>query len=351
VKNKKLHLKNSDAALPDAITKTLMELERAGEDYMPLIRFWRKLSKSPHQNSKDQLYSFIIHNKIQITEHGDVVLEKGVVQKANGMPDEFVDDYTKKIDHSIGSYVSMPREKVVDNKNQTCAAGLHAAPPSYVRDFYKQSVLVEIIVNPADIVSVPIDYNSRKVRCCAYRVAGYSLKTPRNKQIIKLSEFITDINDSSIYNQPVKEQEKSTIKTTKIEEIVNENKSGSIINLGGLSGKAIVAITMQNLNCQSFGGPNPSKSAVLKTAADKFSKAGWTVSMNENCNPIEKETEEKILNNRNFKTFENMTAKEVVAEVMKDLKCDKFGGDVPRKAQVLEKARKLYADNNWKIKN
>lgn len=128
VKNKQLFLKNSTEVLPSVIAKALIELERAGEDYMPLIRFWRKLSKSSSENSKQQLYSFIVHNKIQITELGDVVLEKGVKQRSGGMPDELVDDRTGTIDHSIGSFVSMPREKVEDNPNVTCASGLMCSP-------------------------------------------------------------------------------------------------------------------------------------------------------------------------------------------------------------------------------
>lgn len=327
-----------------------MELEKANEDYMPLIRFWRKLSKSPHKNSKEQLYSFIIHNKIQITEQGDIVLEKGVKQKSNGMPDELVDDRTGTIDHSIGSYVSMPREKVVDNKNITCSSGLHAAPPEYVRNFYSSGILIELVVNPVDVVSVPTDYNSRKVRCCAYRVMGYSPKTARTKQIIKLSEFITNLDNEITYNK--KSKEDKSINSTRIEkEIVTLNKENfKVINLGGLSAKAVVALTMDNLGCKLFGGSEPRKAAVLKIAQEKFNEAGWTVSMNENSKPLEEKVEKEILKNKNLKSFDSMTAKQVVQEVMKDLKCEKFGGDIPRKAKVVSQAGKLYENAGWKVK-
>jgi hypothetical protein len=357
VKNKQLHLKNSNEPLPPVIAKTLLELERSGEDYMPLIRFWRKLSKSPHQNSKEQLYSFIKHNKVQITELGDIVLEKGVSRKAGGMPDELVDARTGTIDHSVGSYVSMPRNGVVDDKNQTCASGLHAAPSEYVRDWYKQNVLVELVVNPMDVVSVPTDYDSRKVRCCAYRVVGYSPKTPRENQIVKLSEFITDIDSDQIHYQ-----EKHTVesKGDKSRNVVKENSSGKVINLGGLSAKAIVALTVKHLKCEPFGGEHPGKAAVLKQASKKFVEKGWTVSVKKGTTETisESGTKSRIKQKPakpkqivvNFKELKNATAKEVVKQTMKDLKCSKFGGDVPRKAKALKIAKKLYKEAGWKIK-
>lgn len=342
--------------MPNAITKTLLELERASEDYMPLIRFWRKLSKSTHQNSKEQLYSFILHNKIQITEQGDIVLEKGVKRKNGGLPDELVDDRTGTIDHSIGSYVSMPREKVVDDKNQTCSAGLHCAPPSYVRQFYGSHILVELIVDPRDVVSVPVDYNSRKIRCCAYRVMGYSPKEQREKQIIKLSEFITNLDNDSIANT-VKEEIKEKVSTIKNEEILVQNKEKfNVVNLGGLSAKAVVALTMKTLGCETFGGSEPRKANVLKIAEKKFSEAGYTVSMNENARPVKPEVEEKITakvsikdNTIQWSVFDNITAKAIVKLVISHLSCVEFGGKEPRKAQVLKIAEKLYNEHNWKI--
>lgn len=367
VHDKQLYLKGSKEALPPAIVKTLIELEKANEDYMPLIRFWRKLSKSPHQNSKEQLYSFILHNKIQITEQGDVVLEKGVTQKPGGMPDELVDCRTKTIDHSVGSYVSMPREKVNDNKNQTCSTGLHAAPAEYVRQFYSNNTLIEVVVNPMDIVSVPVDYNSRKVRCCAYRVAGYSPKTPRSKQIVKLSEFIPNMGVNTTYSTSSSESVEK-VSTTKVADIKKETGATTkVINLGGLSAKAIVAITVKELGCETFGGNAPGKSACLKKAKKMFEDAGWTVSINENAPTVAPEVEAEITGEKVEKVaqivetvkefveskvvdFTDRTAKDIVTQAMKDLGCVKFGGMIPRRGRVIELATKLYIDAGWSIK-
>jgi hypothetical protein len=355
VKDKKLHLKGSNEPLPNAMSKALMELEKSGSDYMPLIRFWRKLSKSPHDNSKEQLYSFIIHNKIRITEQGDVVLEKGVQQKKNGMPDELVDCHSKTIDHSVGSYVSMPREKVDDNKNSTCSTGLHAAPADYVRNHYAGKILIEIVVNPADIVSVPVDYNSSKVRCCAYRVVGYSPKTPRENQVVSLSEFILNMDPEKTYNSGGASEKDVKISTKSANDVKSEKGATTkVINLGGLSAKAIVALTIRELECPTFGGNAPGKAACIKKATKLFEDAGWTVSVNANATPVSEEVEKEIIAAPEPEVksvdFDGKTAKEIISQAMLDLGCKKFGGMIPRRANTVKLATELYEEAGWVVK-
>jgi len=352
VKDKKLYLKGSDEPMPPAIVKSLIELEKSGEDYMPLIRFWRKLSTSKSENSKQQLYAFIIHNKIQLTEQGDVVLEKGVVRRIDGMPDELVDKHSGSIDHSIGAYVSMPRENVVDDRNRTCAAGLHAAPPEYVRKWYGggNDFIIEICVHPADIISVPKDYNSQKVRCCAYRVVGYSPKEARTEQIVKLSSFIAELDITRESYGKGKKSDKFEPQKT-----ITENDGGQIINFGGKTAKEIVKLTKKQLKVKSFGGKVPRRGAVVKKATEMFNKKGWTVIDNESETPVE-DIEVKVVAKItskviDFNELKNLTAKEIVKKVMKDTKCEKFGGFIPRKAKVLKQAKGLYEKINWTVIN
>ena len=190
VENGKVYLKDSDVEIPSAIVKKLIELEQSGETFLPLIRFWKKLMKNPSVNSREQLYGFMLANKIPLTETGDIVVEKGVNQKRGGLPGELVDTHSRSVDNSVGMIVEMPREKVVDNPNETCSRGLHVAAPEYVRKYWGQPIVIECIVNPADVVSVPVDYNNTKMRVCRYQVMGYSPKSQRVEQVIKLSDFM-----------------------------------------------------------------------------------------------------------------------------------------------------------------
>jgi hypothetical protein len=62
----------------------------------------------------------------------------------------------------------MPREEVDEDPNRTCSTGLHVACFDYAKDFGER--LIEVKVNPRDVVAVPVDYNGTKLRCCQFEV-------------------------------------------------------------------------------------------------------------------------------------------------------------------------------------
>lgn len=197
VKDKRLYLKGDDKPLPENITKRLLELETAGEDFMPLIRFWKKLKQNPSQASIDQLYGFMVHNNIGLDESGNIVVEKGVKQKAGAPVGELVDCHTGLVDNSIGMEVSMKWEDVDDNPDQTCSHGLHVGAPDYVRQFYNNNIIIKCLVNPKDVVSIPTDYNNTKMRVCRYVVAGYSDKS-EHKPIYRFEDFLVTPPEESL---------------------------------------------------------------------------------------------------------------------------------------------------------
>ena len=77
------------------------------------------------------------------------------------------------MDQQVGAIVTMPREKVVFDEDLTCAPGLHFCSKDYLRFFFneeKGNRVVLIKINPADVVSIPADYNNTKGRCCRFEV-------------------------------------------------------------------------------------------------------------------------------------------------------------------------------------
>ena len=65
--------------------------------------------------------------------------------------------------------VSMPRQAVDDNPNNTCSHGLHVCSYEYLKNFTGERLVV-CKVNPRDVVSIPTDYNHTKMRVCRYEV-------------------------------------------------------------------------------------------------------------------------------------------------------------------------------------
>ncbi len=127
-----------------------------------LLNFVSNLFENPSHNSVQQLYRFLDANNLPITEDGCFVAYKTVREN-------YYDLHSNKNRNMVGDVVSMPRNKVVDDPNQCCSSGLHAASIEYLRN-YRGAKLMAIKINPADVVSVPVTYENTKLRCCRYEV-------------------------------------------------------------------------------------------------------------------------------------------------------------------------------------
>lgn len=151
-------------------------LESGVQDYQPVVKFWEKVAQNPDSRSREQLFTWLQSHDFTITEDGDILGYKGVVGfkesefRSSHSGKAYVDG--KAVDGQIpnvpGTVVTMPRGSVKNDPNASCSYGLHVGDWSYASGF-AQTVL-EVHVNPRDVVSIPRDSNARKMRCCKYKV-------------------------------------------------------------------------------------------------------------------------------------------------------------------------------------
>lgn len=147
---------------------------KAGVDLKPIIAFLDNLFANPSQSSREELYLFLEHNDLPITEDGHFLAYKRI-------RNDYMDCYTSTIDNSVGKIVTMDRSLVNSNRRETCSHGLHFCSRSYIGS-YTGERLVVLKINPRDVVSIPNDYDNAKGRCCEYLVL----------EEIKFSDHITD---------------------------------------------------------------------------------------------------------------------------------------------------------------
>ncbi|MFA5758755.1 MAG: hypothetical protein WC942_05270 [Clostridia bacterium] len=150
--------------LPETLSKRIMQFTDSNVDYSILLRFWDNLKQNPSKEAINDLYKFIDHNHIPLTDDGCFIAYKAVTK-------DFKDKYTNTIDNRVGQHVSIPRDQVNDDRNVTCSYGLHVACYDYAHNFSgHDGVLISVKVNPKNVVSVPVDYDGTKMRVCAYEV-------------------------------------------------------------------------------------------------------------------------------------------------------------------------------------
>ncbi len=151
------------------VAEKLIAFAKEGKPYQSLINFWKNLSANPSEWSKKQLYGFLKKNKHPITEDGMFLAYKRVSVNEDGV---LLDARTGEFINNIGQVVRMKRDDVNPDPHTTCSEGLHVASFKYANEFYCSGTLLTVLVNPRDVVAVPVDYHNQKMRCCEYAVIG-----------------------------------------------------------------------------------------------------------------------------------------------------------------------------------
>jgi hypothetical protein len=170
------------------LVDTILQFHYAGsDDFMSLVNFMEKIELNPNEHSRRHLFRWLKSARFSITPDGDIIAYKGVNRKTgatmvkDGDPnDEYFSTVAGpaivdgnphlhgNVPNRPGVIVEMPRNEVTFDPKQTCSKGLHVADWSYANGM-GDSVLM-VLVNPRDVVSVPVDAGDKKMRVCRYKV-------------------------------------------------------------------------------------------------------------------------------------------------------------------------------------
>lgn len=151
-----------------AISKRILEFMSKGLPFQPLVNFLNNLMENPSMQSQTELYDFLEHQYLPITEDGFFLAYKAVRS-------DYMDKYAGKFRNKVGDVCEMRRAKVDDNRGVGCSQGLHAGALNYVAGYGSVDAgdkIVIVKINPKDVVSVPNDCNCEKLRTCRYEVVG-----------------------------------------------------------------------------------------------------------------------------------------------------------------------------------
>lgn len=144
----------------NVVVDRILKFMTAGLPVDPLIAFLGRLLANPSRRSVEELYKFLEHESLPITERGTFLAYKGV-------NDDYMDCHTRTFNNSPGSSHEMPRRSVDDDARKDCSYGFHVGSLEYATGFGSRTVIVE--VDPADVVSVPYS-DANKLRTCKYSV-------------------------------------------------------------------------------------------------------------------------------------------------------------------------------------
>ncbi|WP_081706477.1 hypothetical protein [Nocardia sp. CNY236] len=158
-----------------------VRVRREAGDLTALGAFTRRLEENPSPAARSQLFAWLAAGGFTITPDGMIVGYKGVGTDGRSLhfgrqrvtithQDGTVETITGKVPYPIGATVEMARSNVDDDRDSACSVGLHVGTYNYATSFGESTILV--LVDPADVVSVPRDHDGQKMRVCKLVVAA-----------------------------------------------------------------------------------------------------------------------------------------------------------------------------------
>lgn len=150
--------------IKNSLVTHMFDIMSRGEDILPMVRFLDMLMDNPKEDIVEELYGFMQHNDINISDDGFIMAYKGVNQN-------YTDCWTGTISNAVGQKPCMPRSQVVYDPERACGAGLHSGSLDYAKGWSRGHVM-KLKINPRDVVSVPYDCDMQKMRTCGYEVIG-----------------------------------------------------------------------------------------------------------------------------------------------------------------------------------
>lgn len=165
-------IKYNGKVLDNHLTRRLTSLMEEGFGVDNLVAFIENLYQNPNEESINELYDFLEHFALPITEDGCFLAYKAVTN-------DYLDIYSRTISNKIGDEPFVDRIAVDSNRYIHCSAGLHVGAIGYVKSYghcyrkpeagYGNRIMI-VKVNPRDAVSVPNDCSCQKLRTCRYKV-------------------------------------------------------------------------------------------------------------------------------------------------------------------------------------
>lgn len=183
------------------LATTILNFHRKGRSFSNLVNFMEKLFRNPSKHSRTQLFEFLDRHDFAITDGGDFLAYKGVMDDFRSMtagPGIVNGKRTYgHLDNTPGNLLEYDRSEVMDDPTVACAEGLHAGTWAYASRF--GPTVVEVKINPADVVSVPKGADFQKIRTERYLVLR-KVDSPVNPEerydvVLTFKDWLSDLSD------------------------------------------------------------------------------------------------------------------------------------------------------------
>jgi hypothetical protein len=148
--------------IDSSLTRKITTMLKENLDISFMLKFMDNLYKNPSESAISELFDFLNTAQMPITDDGCFMAYKAVTA-------DYKDVHSRTFDYTVGQVAVMKRTDVNPNRHETCSRGLHFCSLGYLGSFGGQKIMA-VKINPADVVSIPSDYNYCKGRTWKFEV-------------------------------------------------------------------------------------------------------------------------------------------------------------------------------------
>jgi hypothetical protein len=144
----------------------LINALRRGQKEWGVLNFLNKIEEVDKDFLYNELFKFMNKNELGINDEGNIIAYKKI-------RNNWFDIHSNTVRYKIGDTPEMPKRKVDSDRNNVCSTGLHFCSLDYLSQFGSndgKDRVVEVEIDPRDVVSIPTDYNNAKGRAAKMHV-------------------------------------------------------------------------------------------------------------------------------------------------------------------------------------
>jgi hypothetical protein len=176
---------------PPVLGEKIVKFANEGLPYQPLVRFFENIQMNPSIRATNELFIYLEKNQFIITDSGCFIAYKRVRH-------DYMDIYSGTFSNKPGESPTIQFGEVEDDSSKTCARGLHVASWDYAKHHYSHATndkMLEVEVNPKNVVAIPSDYSFQKMRVCQYKVLRVVEEEIEEKHYKKTDQIADETDD------------------------------------------------------------------------------------------------------------------------------------------------------------
>lgn len=106
---------------PNCVSDRILYLMQEKLPYSYMKNFWKRLALNPSRRAQQELYKFLEHKGMCITE-------SGMVRAYKAIRNDWLDKHSASFSNRLGAVLVMPRNKVCDDADVGCSYGSTLGP-------------------------------------------------------------------------------------------------------------------------------------------------------------------------------------------------------------------------------